>query len=84
MSGRVCGNEGNPRHILHPDGPPNFSKLVQSAVKLSNELIEKDSIFGGVIAGFSIRPDLGDRERYGWRRTLMRSYVDKLGKVLGR
>ena len=53
----MYGNEGTPRHILHPHGPPNFSKLVQSAVKFSNEFIEKDSVLGGTIGCLSIRPD---------------------------
>jgi hypothetical protein len=59
----MYGNEGTPRHILHPHGPPNFSKLVQSAIKLSNEFIEKDSVLGGVIGGLSIRPDVEESLR---------------------
>ena len=47
--GSVYGNEGTPRHIFHPHGLPNFSNLVQSAVKFSNEFIEKDSVLGGVL-----------------------------------
>ena len=54
----MYGNEGTPRHILHPHGLPNFSKIVQSVVKFSNEFIEKDSVLGGVIGGLSIRPDV--------------------------
>ncbi len=44
---------GSLQGILHPDRPPNFTKLVQSAVKFRT----KDIVLGGVIADLSIRPD---------------------------